>query len=56
MDSLYDYYLHYNPYTGLWNAVKRDLANQYLNGLLSDKEVIRHKDIDGLIKVITIKK
>ena len=56
MDNLYDYFIHYNPYTKKWNAVKRDKANQYLNGSLTDKEVIRNTDINELIKVLTIKK
>ncbi len=56
MNNLYDYFLHYNPYTKKWNAVKREIANQYLNGTLTDKEVIRDSDINILIKTISIKK
>lgn len=52
MHELYDYFLHYNSYTGYWNAVKRDQANQYLNGKLTDKEVKKDKDINVLIKLI----
>lgn len=52
MNELYDYFLHYNPYTGYWNAVKRDQSNQYLNGGLTDKEVKKDKDINVLIKLI----
>jgi len=50
MDKLYDYYLHYNPYTGYWNAVKRSIANQYLNGTLTNKEIIRDTDVNKLIE------
>jgi hypothetical protein len=50
--KLYDYFIHYNPYTEKWNAVKRDSANQYLNGKLTDKEVIRDTDINKLIEKV----
>lgn len=57
MDNLYDYFLHYNIYTKEWNAVSRDKANQYLNGTLDKKDVIKYKDIGDLIKYIqTLKK
>lgn len=52
MKELYDYYLHYNPYTGLWNAVKRDKSNEYLNGMLTSKEVKSDKDLNVLINLI----
>lgn len=52
MDNLYDYYFHFNNLTGYWNAVKRDKSNQYLNGTLSDEDVLKSKNIDDLIKYI----
>lgn len=52
MEELYDYYLHYNHYSGYWNAVKRDVANQYLNGTLKEGEVLKSKNVNDLIKYI----
>lgn len=52
MDKLYSYYLHWNPYTEKWNAVPRDKASEYLNGMLTDKEVLKDKDLDVLIEKI----
>lgn len=55
-DNLYDYYLHFNIYTKEWNAVKRDRSNQYLNGTLGEGEVLKNKDINQLIKVLSTTK
>lgn len=52
-DILYDYYLHYNPYTGYWNAFKRDKAIHYLNGTLSAEDVLKNKDSNNLIKYLS---
>lgn len=52
MNNLYDYYIHYNPYTGYWNAVKRDKSVQYLNGTLSADDVLKNKNIDDLIRYL----
>ncbi len=49
---LYDYYLHFNPYTGYWNAVKRDKAVEYLNGTLKPEDVLKNKDPMNLIKYL----
>lgn len=54
--ELYDYYIHYNPYTGYWNAFKRDVAINYLNGTLKDNEVMKSKDINDLVKYIKFTK
>ena len=54
MDKLYGYYLHYNPYTGYWNAVKRDKSVEYLNGTLGSKDVLKNKDVNELINTITL--
>ena len=54
--ELYDYYIHYNPYTGYWNAFKRDVAVNYLNGTLKDGEVMKSKSIDDLVKYISFTK
>lgn len=52
-DKLYDYFFHYNIYTKEWNAVRRDQSIHYLNGTLKKGEVLKHKDKDVLIKLIT---
>lgn len=55
-DELYDYYFHYNIYTKEWNAFKRDIANQYLNGTLTDVQVMKAKNIDDLVKYVSFTK
>lgn len=52
MDNLYDYFFHFNIYTKEWNAVKRDVANQYLNGTLDRTQVKKSKNINDLIKLV----
>jgi hypothetical protein len=52
MENLYDYFLHYNIYTEEWNAILRTEYNLYLNGE-NNAEVLRDKDINGLIEKIT---
>ena len=48
MEKTYNYIFHYNHYTGLWNAIPRDLYNDYWNG--SDiKGVLKSKDINTLV-------
>jgi hypothetical protein len=44
MEKLYDYLLHYNPFTGMWNAVPREVYNAYwsnrkVEGVLTSKNV-----------------
>jgi len=51
--ALYSYYLHFNPYTGYWNAVPRDKSVDYLNGRLGGNDVIKHKNITTLIGYLT---
>ena len=53
MEELYDYYFHYNAYTGYWNAVKREKAIDYLNGKLGADEVLKNKDINNLIRFLS---
>ncbi len=52
MDNLYSYFFHFNSYTKEWNAVKRDEANQYLNGTLGKDQVKKSKNINDLIKLV----
>lgn len=54
MEKLYDYVLHYNHYTKLWNAIPRERYNEYWNnpkvqGVISSKSV---KTLIELIKSI----
>ena len=53
MDNLWDWYLHYNIYTEYWCAVKRSVSNEYMNGTLSENEVLKNKDVNNLIKYIS---
>jgi hypothetical protein len=53
MAELYNYYLHFNPYTGYWNAVKREKSVDYLNGKLGMNDVLKYKDINDLIRFIS---
>jgi hypothetical protein len=44
MEKLYDYLIHYNPYTKLWSAVPRDLypaywSNRKVEGVISSKKI-----------------
>jgi hypothetical protein len=44
MEKLYDYLLHYNPFTGMWNAVPREQyaaywSNRNVEGVLTSKNV-----------------
>ena len=52
-DVLYNYFIHYNCYTGYYCAFKRDSAVQYLNGVLPPNDVIKHRDCPTLIKYIS---
>lgn len=56
MKELYSYYLHYNPYTEYWNAVPRDKSVEYLNGTLGGNDVIKHKNINDLIRYLSATK
>ena len=50
---LYSYFFHFNIYTGYWNAVKRDLSVNYLNGKLNEEDVIKNKSIEDLIRFLS---
>lgn len=52
MSNLYDYLLHYNHHSGLWNAIPRDKTNEYWNDH-NTKGVLKSKDIKTLIELIT---
>jgi len=55
MDKLYDYYMHYNHFTGYWYAVKRGRTIEYHNGTLDSSEVLKNKDVNKLISYLSKK-
>lgn len=55
-DNLYDYYIHYNSFTDYWHAVKRGRTTEYHNGTLEEGEILKNKDINQLIKVLSTTK
>lgn len=51
MQELYNYVFHYNEYTELWNAIPRELYNNYWDNLDIDG-VLKSKEIHVLIDLI----
>ena len=51
MNNMYNYVLHFNPYTELWSAVPRDLYQEFWNNP-DVKGVLKSKDINTLISLI----
>jgi hypothetical protein len=51
MTDLHNYVFHYNQYTNLWNAIPRDLYNQYWSNRKL-KQVLSSKDLDTLLELI----
>ena len=45
-----DYLFHYNPYTEMWAAFKREDANDYFNGIV--KNVVFYFSIKDLVRYI----
>ena len=50
--NLYGWYFHFNTYTELWNAVRREHLNHYMNGTLKADECIKHRNITDLMRYI----
>ena len=50
--NLYGWYFHFNTYTQLWNAVRREHLNHYMNGTLKADECIKHRNITDLMRYI----
>ena len=48
---LYDWVFHYNHYTKLWNAAKRDDRDSLFSNN-ADEKVLRSSNIDTLIEII----
>lgn len=51
--SLYDYLMHYNPYTKTYSAFKREDYTAHFNGTETKSPVLKAKDIKHLIEYIT---
>lgn len=47
-DNLFSYLFHYNPYTKLWNAFKREDLTKYFDGTIPPKEVLKHANVKVL--------
>lgn len=45
-----DYLFHYNPYTELWAAFKREHSNDYFNGQVEN--VVFHHNVKDLVRYI----
>lgn len=53
MEKLHNWLFHYNPYTGYWNAFKRENLTKYFEGKLADKEVLKNKRPEVLAEYIS---
>lgn len=54
-DYMFNWFFHYNPYTGDWNAVPKEQKTNYLNNFDCD-DVIRSKSFTTLIDILFITK
>ena len=52
MENLYDYVLHYSPFTKLWSAIPRDSYNAYWSNR-KVVGVISSKNIKTIIELIS---
>lgn len=52
MEELHNWLFHYNPYTGLWSAFKREQVSDYFNGKLVTKDLLRSKSQKTLEELI----
>ena len=51
MENLYNYVIHYNSFTKMWNAIPRDKYNSYWSNR-KVKGVLSSKKINTLIELI----
>lgn len=51
--NLYDWVFHYNHFTDLWGAARRDDKDLLFSSIKSDK-ILRSKNIQTLIELICI--
>lgn len=54
MEQIYDYIFHFNPYDQMWYAVKRDEKELYFSDKSKCTSCIHSRDIQDLIKYLTI--
>lgn len=50
-EFLQSYLFHYNPYTSLFAAFKREDANEYLNNNKTEKAIKNH-DVNNIIEYL----
>ena len=56
-DEILNHYIFdYNPYTRYWNAFKREQYLDYFNGKLEEKEYIRGKSQDDIVRYLKVQK
>ena len=48
MEKLYNYFFHYNPYSGIWTLVPRSKIAEYFNRELGNHKFITAKTINEL--------
>lgn len=53
MEQMQDWLFHYNPYTEIWTAFKRENSNKYFNGELKEHEMHKSKKIEVLFSFLT---
>lgn len=51
-EAFYEWLFHYNPYTQVWSAFRREHKEKYFNGELLDYEYHKAKKIMDLIQFI----
>ena len=49
---MYDWLFHFNPYTGSWNAIPRELYVQYINEGYELANVLRAKHLNVLLDLL----
>jgi hypothetical protein len=52
MEELHNWLFHYNPFTQSWSAFKREQMNDYFNGKLISKDLLRSKSQKTLEELI----
>lgn len=50
MEAIYDWLFHYNPYTEVWAAFKKNDKDRYMNGQLSKDDMYQSKKITVLLE------
>ena len=50
-EELYEYVFHFNPYNELWNAIPREIYQQYFNNNEVDG-VLKSKELTTLLSLI----